>query len=472
MARILTYTSPARGHLYPAVPIVRELRSRGHETVLYGLASEVGPVRALGIEMWPLSGEVERIELDDYRARTVAEMGLRALSTFARRAQPETLDLAKALEDHDPDVVLVDVNCWGAAAVAESSSRPWAMYSPFLLMLSSRQAPPFGMGLAPMGGPFGRARDGIVRAVNRIGIDRTVLPNLNPLRARHGLSRLRHFEELFAEPDLLLALTAEGFEYPRSDWPANVKFVGPMNWSPPGRPPPERSSPERASTVESRPERTPAQERSSPESPPACAPDARFAADSNPSRGQQRPLILVTCSTERQRDKRLLHVALQALPDAGMSVLGTSAAHDPAEFEAPPGSMVVRYASHDEVLGRAACVVCHGGMGITQKALAAGIPVVVVPYGRDQRETARRVQIAGAGAWLSPRKLTGERLLAAVRTALGARSGARRVGQAFARAGGAAAAADSLEAILGPASAANAAAATKAAGTAARGREP
>ncbi len=414
MARFLIYTSPARGHLYPAVPIARELKDRGHETVLYGLAGEVERVRSLGIETWPLSPEVEGIELDDYRARTVAEMGLRALATFARRARPETLDLTRALEAHDPDVVLIDVNCWGAAAVVEASGRPWAMYSPFLLMLSSRQAPPFGLGLAPIGGPLGHARNAVVRAANRIAIDRTVLPTLNPLRARHGLPKLEHFEGLLAEPRLLLALTAEGFEYPRSDWPANVRFVGPMNWSP-GEP--EGGTGHRQPNLDE----------------------------------LHDPLVLVTCSTEHQRDKRLLHVALGTLPGAGMSVLATSAAHDPAEFEAPPGSRVVRYVSHDEVLERAACVVCHGGMGITQKALAAEVPVVVVPFGRDQRETARRVQVAGAGAWLSPRKLNPERLLAAVQTALGARAGARRVSEAFARAGGAGGAADALEATLGTA---------------------
>ena len=31
MARILAYTSPARGHLYPLTPILDELRGRGHD---------------------------------------------------------------------------------------------------------------------------------------------------------------------------------------------------------------------------------------------------------------------------------------------------------------------------------------------------------------------------------------------------------------------------------------------------------
>jgi hypothetical protein len=30
--KVLAYTSPARGHLYPIVPILTELRRREHET--------------------------------------------------------------------------------------------------------------------------------------------------------------------------------------------------------------------------------------------------------------------------------------------------------------------------------------------------------------------------------------------------------------------------------------------------------
>ena len=41
MARILAYTSPARGHLFPLTPILGELRRRGHEIVLRTLACEV-----------------------------------------------------------------------------------------------------------------------------------------------------------------------------------------------------------------------------------------------------------------------------------------------------------------------------------------------------------------------------------------------------------------------------------------------
>jgi len=97
------------------------------------------------------------------------------------------------------------------------------------------------------------------------------------------------------------------------------------------------------------------------------------------------------------------------------------------------------------LLERAACVVCHAGMGITQKSLAHGVPVVAVPFGRDQPEVARRVEVAGAGIRLPARKLRAEPLREAVSRAIELRPGAERIAAAFAAAGGAVAAADELE---------------------------
>jgi MGT family glycosyltransferase len=404
--KVLAYTSPARGHLYPAVPILCELAARGHRASVLALAGECEHLTRVGLDSSPIDPAVESIQIEDWRERTLAKAGLSVLNTFTRRTAGEASDLARAIARFDPDVLLVDVNCWGAATVAEASGLPWAVYSPYLLPLRSRDAPPFGLGLAPLDGPIGTVRDAIVGRIFDIGFDRAVMPTINALRSAHRLRTLDHYSDVLARPPLLLALTAEGFEYPRGDWPANVRLVGAIDWAPP----------------------LPV---------PAWVADVRD------------PLVLVTCSTERQRDKRLLHVALEALPAAGMSVIGTSAAHDPNEFQAPAGSRVVRFLPHDAILERASCVVCHGGMGITQKALAAEVPVVVVPCGRDQLDTARRVEVAEAGVRIPPRRLTPERLLGAVRTAIECRAGARRVSRAFAAAGGAAAAADALEA-LGP----------------------
>ena len=89
-------------------------------------------------------------------------------------------------------------------------------------------------------------------------------------------------------------------------------------------------------------------------------------------------------------------------------------------------------------------------MGITQKALAHGVPVVAVPFGRDQPEVARRVEVAQAGVRLPARRLNPERLRAAVEQARTLAPGARRIADAFRAAGGPAAAADTLEGLERP----------------------
>ena len=128
-----------------------------------------------------------------------------------------------------------------------------------------------------------------------------------------------------------------------------------------------------------------------------------------------------------------------------MSVVVTTASVDPSSFTPPPNAHVERFVPHRPVLERAACVVCHGGMGITQKAFAAGVPVCVVPFGRDQLDVARHVEVADAGTRLPASRLRPDRLRSAVREAMGKKDGAERIAAAFASAGGPRAATEALE---------------------------
>jgi len=164
------------------------------------------------------------------------------------------------------------------------------------------------------------------------------------------------------------------------------------------------------------------------------------------------PIVLVTTSSEFQGDHRLVQTALEALADEPVAVVATLPAGDPGRLRVPANARVEQFIPHGPVLDRAACAVTHGGMGATQKALARGVPVCVVPFGRDQLEVARRVEVAGAGTRLSATRLRPDRLRAKVREAMAKADGARRIAEAFAAAGGARAAADAFEArLLAPA---------------------
>jgi MGT family glycosyltransferase len=411
--KILAYTSPARGHLYPLVPILDELAGRGHQIAVRTLASEVGLMTDRGFDAAPIEPAIEAIEHDDYMGRTPPGKLRRGMATFGARSEHEVADLGAAIAEHQPDALLVDCMTWGATAVAEKWGGPWAHWFPFPLAMTSRDVPPFGPGLKPAAGVPDQIRDRLLGPVLLGTLRRACFPTLNATRASVGVRPFSTTDEMFGTAPLLLYMTAEPFEYPRSDWPASVLMVGPCCWEPPA-------------------------------DPPAWLEQI------------ERPLVVVTTSSEFQDDGKLVYTALEALSSEDLEVVATmpSAKTDAA---IPANARVERFLPHAPLLERAVCAVTHGGAGATQKALAASVPVCVVPFGRDQLEVARRVEVSNAGTRLPAAKLSPERLRQQVRLAIGKRDGAQRVAEGYRAAGGAPAAADALERLASAGSTPNAA---------------
>jgi rhamnosyltransferase subunit B len=61
----------------------------------------------------------------------------------------------------------------------------------------------------------------------------------------------------------------------------------------------------------------------------------------------------------------------------------------------PPGTAVFPYAPYSKILPHAACVVHQGGIGTCGQTLAAGRPMLVMPYAFDQPDNAARLQRLG-----------------------------------------------------------------------------
>lgn len=402
MARILAYTSPARGHLYPLTPVLDELSRRGHDIALRTLASQVVTMRTRGFDTRPIDARIEAIEHDDWRARNQLQAIRRTVRTFCARAEHDAADLRQAIADEQPDALLVDISCWGALAVAEAWGGPWATFCPYPIPLQSRDTPPFGPGFAPARGAPGRIRDRLARPLILRAYQNAMLHPLNALRHELGLPALTDVDDWVRYMPLMLYMTAEPFEYPRSDWPDNIAMVGPCDWNP------DADLPRWLDEI-------------------------------------KRPIVLVATSSEFQDDGRLVHAALEALADQPFTVIATLPAGRPGRFRLPANAWVERFIPHAPLLERAICAITHAGMGVTQKALARGVPVCAVPFGRDQFEVARRVEVAGAGTRLAASRLRPDRLRTSVHQAIQRRDGARLLAAAFAAAGGPNAAADAMQ---------------------------
>jgi UDP:flavonoid glycosyltransferase YjiC (YdhE family) len=136
---------------------------------------------------------------------------------------------------------------------------------------------------------------------------------------------------------------------------------------------------------------------------------------------------------------------MTALADEPVHVVATLPAGLPTGVTPTSNAALREFVPHGVVLDRAVCAVTHGGMGATQRALDHGVPVCVVPFGRDQHEVARRVEVARCGTRLPAKKLTPTRLRAKVREAMTMTDGARRVAAGFVATGGVARGGDLIE---------------------------
>jgi MGT family glycosyltransferase len=230
-----------------------------------------------------------------------------------------------------------------------------------------------------------------------------MLGPLNRIRTQVGVPPVGSADEFVLRPPLKLVATAQPFDYPHPDWDDSIQLIGPCAFDP----------------------------------EPAAVPEWLAATD--------RPIVLVSTSSERQADIDTARMALTALAAEPVHVVATFPAGVPAGTTAPANATVCEFVPHSLVLDRAACAITHGGMGTTQKALVRGVPVCVVPQGRDQFEVARRVEVAGCGTRLLPKDLTPARLRGKVRQAMTMTDGARRVAAGYAATGGAAHGADMIE---------------------------
>lgn len=226
--------------------------------------------------------------------------------------------------------------------------------------------------------------------------DRPFRAGVRPVRAALGLPEVRSADQLLRRAPRLLVATGKPFEYPDTRWGDSVELIGPAIFDPPAQ-------------------------------PPAWLDDI------------DRPIVLVTTSSVGQADRALVSAAVRAFAGDDVHVVASLPADEDGELCHRPGVTLARFVPHSLVLDRAVCVVTHGGMGITQKALDRGIPVCAVPFGRDQFEVARRIEVARCGVRLPARRLSAPRLRAAVNSALTRSAGAAEVAAGFAATGGCAA---------------------------------
>lgn len=166
------------------------------------------------------------------------------------------------------------------------------------------------------------------------------------------------------------------------------------------------------------------------------------------------PLVVVSLSTTwfpgQTEVYERVAAALGSLPVRGLITLG--GLQPDRELRLPSNVRVVDRADHGELFPQASLVIGHGGHSTTFRALAHGVPVLVLPMHPmlDQPMVGRSVERAGAGRTL-PKSSSPARLAAAVTELLAdehVRSAAARLGERLRATDAAGAAADAVERVV------------------------
>jgi MGT family glycosyltransferase len=344
--------------------VVRRTVARGHQVRVLGTEGLRSRFESAGagfrVYRYAPDNDLRRPETDlvkEWEART-------PLGAFARvrdrvmfgPARQFCRDIIEELDLEPADVVVVDVLIPSALSGAEAAGVPAVLLMHGPCVLPRPGAPPIGTGFLPPRGRLGRLRDRAAGSL-AMGLLRTGMPALNQARAEFGLAPLHDVGDLAASAGRILVCTSPSYDFAADAVPGNVRYVGPQ------------------------------------------LDDVGGAACDDPWAGAEgRPLVLVSLSSTVMRQEGLLQRAADALGRLPVHALVTTGpALDPAVIKAPQNVSVRQWARHADVLPYCSAVVTHGGHGTVIKALAAGVPLVIVPLGRDQPDNAARVVHAGAG---------------------------------------------------------------------------
>jgi len=386
---ILLTVTPAPGHVDPMLAIARHLRDRGHSIIFNTADVFQKQVESEGIRFEPLRGKANF----DYRTFNkfrredlILTPGPEELIQDSKHVFGDTMlpqcDGIKEIMGREPiDLIMTDFIFFGVFPLLlgpRTDRPPIISVSVSPILLSSVDA-----------SPFGAAKTNEEKKRNRESTEQfqaSLAPAqdyLNDLLRDYGSKSLPgfYFDCIYTLPDMVLQLSVESLEFPRTDMPDHVKFVGPV-------------LPNSAS-------------RFNP-------PDWWTRLDGS------KPLILVTQGTVANKDlNELIGPTLAGLSAENVTVV--AATGRPAEAliaPVPPNAVATSYVPFHEILPKVDVLVTNGGFGAVNQALSMGVPLVIAGDTEDKAFVSARVAWTGAGISLGTSRPQPEEIRHAVREVL------------------------------------------------------
>lgn len=404
MSHILVCCIPNPGHVRPMLAVSRHLASVGHKVTVNTAELFREQVEKAGLRFVPFAGKADI----DYRDGKNAAMkkNMRMTDTSSADALKQWLTgplpdqhavIQKILKESTVDLIITDTGFFGAfpLLLGPKEKRPPVLccgVNPLMLRSADDEIPSptatpedhqqLQAEKLEMAALFEKMNDDFALAIAACGAP--------PLPAS--------FDDLmYTLPDLFLQFTGEVFEFPRSNMPATLHFVGPV-W-------------------------------------PNQATDFKEPAWWSKLDGSK-PIVVVTQGTLTNGDlNELIQPTLLALAEDDVFVIAVTGGADFKGLTVPTNAVAEGFVPFDRLLPKVDVLVTNGGYGSIQQAMSLGVPAVVGGDG-EKGFSAARVAWTKAGINLKTGNPTQEQIGTAVRTILADkryRENAQRVQRNFAQ---------------------------------------
>ena len=363
MSDLLMTTWDGAGVTPPMMSVAYALVERGHDVRVLADPLLRADVEAAGAEHVSWTRAPHRADrgrhhfIEDWGATEPGEGFTRLRDRLTvGPAAAFAADVREELDRRPAAAVVTELLLFGPQVAAEGAGVPCIVLGATINVVPAPGVPPFGMGLMPPATEEER-REQDELAAQVVAAWDEALPALNAARAEHRLAPLEHVLDQGRSAARMLVMTSSAFDFVGL-LPPTVKYVGPR------------------------------------------LDDLGADGDWTPPPGDD-PLVLVALSSDYQGQEDLLERIVAAADGVpARFVVTTGHGIDPSSLRGGSNVQIVRTAPHSEVLRDASLVITHCGHGVTIKALAAGVPLVCLPMGRDQLDVAARVVHAGAGVRL------------------------------------------------------------------------
>ena len=236
--RILFANIPADGHFNPLTGIAIELKNQGHDVRWYTSKMFEQKLKNLGIIHYSFKKalEVNQFNINDvFPQRKKLKAGVPQLKFdlkhfFIYRAAEYFEDISEIKKEFPFDVLVCDAAFTGGKLVKDKLEVRTASVGIIPVMSTSKDLPPYGLGLTPDHSFIGSLKQALLRFVAKNILFKESTAAYNKVLAQYGLTpeKVIIFDIPALRSDVFLQSGTPGFDYVRTDMPVKLKFVGPL----------------------------------------------------------------------------------------------------------------------------------------------------------------------------------------------------------------------------------------------------